>query len=356
VTRAASVDGLVLRFSELILTDAFISWEALIAKLGARYQRMLLRQWYRLLGSAQILGNPIALFDSLGGGVIEFFRAPADGFLTDGLWGLGYGLKMGMQALVAGAVGGAFEYVNRLTGTFVKILESMSGVHVSSGSGGDASTSQSKAEAATNLSKDVKNALAGAVLKPYRGAREHGAYGFGKGIVTGAGTVVATMLALPLGAIHFLAGRAAVAIKPEARALAKARAAGTLDAGEIRRPRQFGTHGQMVEYGPGSVLAEHQTALDTSAAKKLQQAFRLWQARGEGRRQHGGLAEHVGSIAQAALHANAVKTSKGKRSKAAAKRSKEVGKPTGRRLSAVLLRLCGCGQSAGRDSTIEVAV
>ena len=173
--------------------------------------------------------------------------------------GLGYGLKMGMQALVAGAVGGAFEYVNRLTGTFVKILESMSGVHVSSGSGGDASTSQSKAEAATNLSKDVKNALAGAVLKPYRGAREHGAYGFGKGIVTGAGTVVATMLALPLGAIHFLAGRAAVAIKPEARALAKARAAGTLDAGEIRRPRQFGTHGQMVEYGPGSVLAEHQT-------------------------------------------------------------------------------------------------
>ena len=154
----------------------------------------MLRQWYRLLGAAEILGNPIALFDSLGGGVLEFFRAPAEGFLTDGLLGLGYGVKQGMQALVAGALGGAFEYVTRLTGQFVGILESITGVHVG-GRSGDGLDGHAES---VSLTQGMRNAFAGAVLKPYRGAKEQGALGFGKGVISGVAGVAATVLLFPL--------------------------------------------------------------------------------------------------------------------------------------------------------------
>ena len=86
------------------VTDAFTTQENLLETLGASYTRQAVRQWYRLLGSADILGNPLGLIDSLGGGVIEFFRAPAQGLLSDGLMGLGLGVQQGTQALVLGAV------------------------------------------------------------------------------------------------------------------------------------------------------------------------------------------------------------------------------------------------------------
>lgn len=113
-----------------------------------------------------LAGNPVALFDSLSGGVFEFFRAPADGFVSDGFVGLGHGLRSGVHALVAGALGGAFEYVTRLTGSFVTILESISGVRVSSSDGDDAATSgQLNVAAAVSLSKDLGVALTGAARR-----------------------------------------------------------------------------------------------------------------------------------------------------------------------------------------------
>jgi hypothetical protein len=115
--------------------------------------------------------------------------------MTDGLVGMGYGLKQGMQALVSGAVGGAFEYVTRLTGTFVHILESVSGVHVRESESLHASDGTSDAVAMT---QGMRNALAGAVLKPYRGARADGALGFGKGVISGTLDVVAAAFLFPL--------------------------------------------------------------------------------------------------------------------------------------------------------------
>ena len=56
-----------------------------------------------MIGSAALLGNPVALLDRLGGGVMEFFRAPAEGFISDGLIGLGLGFQKGLEALVLGA-------------------------------------------------------------------------------------------------------------------------------------------------------------------------------------------------------------------------------------------------------------
>ena len=123
--------------------------------------------------------------------MLEFFRAPADGFMTDGLLGMGYGLKLGLQALVVGAVGGTFEYVAQLTGSFCTVLYSIGRVGPKSRSGG---------------LKEVGNNLAGAVLRPYRGAKADGAAGFGRGLIDATVSVLATVLALPFAAVNLLAG------------------------------------------------------------------------------------------------------------------------------------------------------
>ena len=243
--------------------------ENLLETLGASYTRQAVRQWYRLLGSADILGNPLGLIDSLGGGVIEFFRAPAQGLLSDGLMGLGLGVQQGTQALVLGAVHGTFDSVSRITGAACKVLESVAdvdiishshGAHATGGAGGSgggsgcggggggeggggaheqhrrwsidddgsdsaaahdggggggggggpggaaaqataaaAQAAGAAAETAAHMAKGVLAGLGGAVLRPYRGARDGGAVGLGKGLVSGAVGAAITPLALLFG-------------------------------------------------------------------------------------------------------------------------------------------------------------
>lgn len=40
-----------------------------------------LRQWYKVVGSVEVLGNPVGLVSSLGSGVMDFFYEPAKGLV-----------------------------------------------------------------------------------------------------------------------------------------------------------------------------------------------------------------------------------------------------------------------------------
>ena len=52
-----------------MIPDVLASAPELAERVGAHYRRLTLRQWYRMLGSVNLLGNPIMLLDSLGSGV-----------------------------------------------------------------------------------------------------------------------------------------------------------------------------------------------------------------------------------------------------------------------------------------------
>ena len=69
-----------------------------------------------MIGSASIIGNPLDLLYSLAGGVMELFAKPAQGFLSDGMVGLGLGVAHGAGALVHGVFGGALMSLSRITG------------------------------------------------------------------------------------------------------------------------------------------------------------------------------------------------------------------------------------------------
>ena len=41
----------------------------------------MIRQWYKMLGSFDIIGSPLTLFNHLGSGVYDFFYLPASGIV-----------------------------------------------------------------------------------------------------------------------------------------------------------------------------------------------------------------------------------------------------------------------------------
>lgn len=77
----ASISNSPLNFKELILIDVFASQEVLTNQIIKNYTRQGVMQFYKLIGSSDIIGNPVGLVNKLGTGVYEFISEPSKGLL-----------------------------------------------------------------------------------------------------------------------------------------------------------------------------------------------------------------------------------------------------------------------------------
>lgn len=69
-----------------------------------------------LLGSLNIIGNPVGLFRNVSSGVSDLFSKPKEGFIQGPLEG-GLGIMQGAGSLVKNTVVGVFNSVNKITGS-----------------------------------------------------------------------------------------------------------------------------------------------------------------------------------------------------------------------------------------------
>jgi vacuolar protein sorting-associated protein 13A/C len=77
----------------LIFDNLRASSEDLTARIMLHYRQQLMYQIHRVLGSIDILGNPIGLFHTLSSGVGELFYEPYQGFImSDRPQDLGIGI------------------------------------------------------------------------------------------------------------------------------------------------------------------------------------------------------------------------------------------------------------------------
>mmetsp|Transcript_47284 Transcript_47284/g.34572 ORF Transcript_47284/g.34572 Transcript_47284/m.34572 type:complete len:99 (+) Transcript_47284:649-945(+) len=93
-------------------------------QLSRNYTQQAGLQFYKILGSSDLLGNPVGLVDKLGTGVYEFFNEPRKGLMTGNFRA---GLSKGVTSLVNNAVGGTFDSVSKLTGSLYGVLKSVGG-------------------------------------------------------------------------------------------------------------------------------------------------------------------------------------------------------------------------------------
>jgi vacuolar protein sorting-associated protein 13A/C len=89
-----------LRFNALAIRDMRLSVPILQERIIYHYRQEVLRQLYRVLGSADFLGNPVGLFTNVSGGVADIFYEPYKGVVMHGNKELGIGIAKVRSHLV----------------------------------------------------------------------------------------------------------------------------------------------------------------------------------------------------------------------------------------------------------------
>jgi hypothetical protein len=182
-----NLDRAPLCFNALLLQHPFCSQQALVSRITTHYTRQGITEVGKLIGSMDVLGNPVGLFSNLGTGVLDFFHEPAAGFVQSPA-AFGKGLARGTSSLVKNSVYGMFNSVSKIVGAVGKGVATLSfdddyvrqrqinqrkqPKHVVQGA----------LQGAQALGMGVFHGITGVVLKPVEGARKGGALGLAKGL------------------------------------------------------------------------------------------------------------------------------------------------------------------------------
>ena len=173
-------------FSEIMIVRCFSTKERLRSQLVANYVQQGVMQAYRLVGSADIIGNPIGLVEDLGSGVVEFLKI-TKGELIGGAHTRGEGVKvLGKTIVKSGA-----SSVAKITGSLDKFVGEFADGNTSDASRGDDSSSTDNA--GLKFAKDLGRGFTGIFTKPVEGAMKGGVTGLVQGTVqgiTGPGVVL----------------------------------------------------------------------------------------------------------------------------------------------------------------------
>ena len=115
-----------LKFSEKIFTNIYKNAMDIMWNLIDCYSKEGIKQIYKILGSTDLIGNPVNFIEGLGTGFFELVNEPRKGFLL-GPKQFGKGLLKGLGGILSGVVGGSFGIVQRISGSLYSATQSMTG-------------------------------------------------------------------------------------------------------------------------------------------------------------------------------------------------------------------------------------
>ena len=116
-----------LSFKEQIIENVYMSWYDLTWKVINPYITQGIVQIYKILGSLDIIGNPVNLINNITEGVYDFVVEPSEGIQKKHALGIGKGLAKGVGGLLSGVVGGAFDSLQRITTTLLVSIQTITG-------------------------------------------------------------------------------------------------------------------------------------------------------------------------------------------------------------------------------------
>lgn len=173
-------------FSEIVIVRCFTTKQRLQNQLVANYVQQGVLQAYRLIGSADIIGNPIGLVEDLGSGVVEFLKI-TKGELTGDAQTRGEGVKVLGKTIVKSSA----SSVAKITGSLDKFVGEFADESHATNADGD--TSSSTDNVGIKFAKDLGRGFTGIFTKPVEGAIKGGVTGLVQGTVqgiTGPGVVL----------------------------------------------------------------------------------------------------------------------------------------------------------------------
>lgn len=118
-----NVNDAPIRLNALMLENARVSISTLLSNIQTHYTQEFLGQIHVILGSADFLGNPVGLFNTVSSGVADIFYEPYQGLvMTDRPQELGYGIAKGASSFVKKSVFGLSDSMAKFTGSMSKGL------------------------------------------------------------------------------------------------------------------------------------------------------------------------------------------------------------------------------------------
>lgn len=94
-----NINDAPLEMNALGIKDMRLTTAELQSRITYHYRQDVLRQLYRILGSADFIGNPVGLFTNVSSGVADIFYEPFQGVVMHGNKELGIGLAKVSQSL-----------------------------------------------------------------------------------------------------------------------------------------------------------------------------------------------------------------------------------------------------------------
>ncbi|KAF8974033.1 vacuolar protein sorting-associated protein 13 [Flammula alnicola] len=187
-----NINDAPLEMNALAIKDMRLTMPELSSRITYHYRQDVLRQLYRILGSADFIGNPVGLFTNVSSGVADIFYEPFQGVIVHGNKELGIGIAKGAASFVKKTVFGVSDSVTKFTSSV--------------GKGLSAATFDSEYQARRRMTQrrnkprhaiygvtaggeafasSVTSAMEGVFMKPIEGAESEGAFGFFKGVGKG---------------------------------------------------------------------------------------------------------------------------------------------------------------------------
>ncbi len=257
----AQLDNARVRLNALVVTDAFGGQRHIVDVILKHYAYGVVKQLHHVLGSFDLIGNPVGLVSNLGTGVKDFFYEPWEGLASDGsLEAFLGGVGKGTNSLLGNAVDGTMTTTSNITKTLGHGLASLTldpkykHDRVRRKAQEAQTVKQGLVQGGRELGRGLYEGLTGMILAPVRGAERDGVVGFGKGLVKG---LVGAAVKPAVGMVDF-ASKASEGIKNYTRAdiLQSRETMARGKDGRVRPPRALGQYGELKEYDLGDALAQ----------------------------------------------------------------------------------------------------
>ncbi|ETO36264.1 vacuolar protein sorting-associated protein 13 family protein [Reticulomyxa filosa] len=191
ISMLGNVENVPMRLNSLLIEDAFGDKETLIDPIISHYRQQGLRECFKLVGSLNLLGNPVELIGNIGAGVKDFFYEPAQG-LVDSPLAFTRGVGKGTSSLLSKTISGVFGAASKVTTSVSKATEVLTmdddyqaQRRMQEAKGKPKHIGDGLARGVTSLTKNIFEGVTGVVTKPIEGAKKDGVLGVGKGLTQG---------------------------------------------------------------------------------------------------------------------------------------------------------------------------
>lgn len=209
-----NIDESPLKITGLKLEGVFESQEGLSNILLTHIMDQNRKNIAKIVGSLDIIGNPVSLFSNVGNGVVQFFEKPVDGFIKGPVEGF-VGIASGSGSLIKNTAAGAFNTVSKVTSSLAAGLTSLSmdekyllqrnlarknkPQNIFDGLG----------KGVQSLGRGIYSGVTGVITQPFKEVQKQGAKGIFKGIFKGIGGLITK----PIGGIMDATSQAAEGLK-----------------------------------------------------------------------------------------------------------------------------------------------